>query len=84
MRLRLRKADRLSEDAMARGLLFVKTPGSRSSASLRLMTPADHFPLFRGFLLTLWDTLSSAALRASRQAALLTCPPCFENTSSMA
>src|SRR5512135_2493974 len=37
----LRSADRLSDSASARGLL-VKTPRSRSSASLRSVTPRDQ------------------------------------------
>jgi hypothetical protein len=36
-------AERLSERAMAFGSLFVKTPCSRSSASLRSITLCDHF-----------------------------------------
>lgn len=39
----LRSAERLSERAMAFGSLFVKMPDSRSSASLRSITFADHF-----------------------------------------
>jgi hypothetical protein len=39
----LRSADRLSERAMAFGSLLVKTPLSKSSASLVRMTSADHF-----------------------------------------
>jgi hypothetical protein len=36
-------AERLSDRAMAFGSLLVKTPCSRSSASLRSITFADHF-----------------------------------------
>src|SRR6516162_7522842 len=42
-RRRLRSADRLSERAMALGLLLANTPRSRSSASLFCPTAADHF-----------------------------------------
>lgn len=36
-------AERLSERAIAFGSLFVKTPRSKSSASLRSITLCDHF-----------------------------------------
>lgn len=39
----LRSADRFNESAIAFGSLFVKTPGSRSSALLYCVTLADHF-----------------------------------------
>lgn len=42
----LRTAERLSEAAICRGFDLVKTPCSKSSASLRFMTSADHL---RGF-----------------------------------
>ena len=42
LRRRLCSAERFSERAMARGLRFVKTPCSRSSALLVRMTRADQ------------------------------------------
>jgi hypothetical protein len=42
LRRRLACADRFSESATCRALFFLNTPLSRSSASLRFMTPADH------------------------------------------
>jgi hypothetical protein len=42
LRRRLRSADRLRDCATARGLRLVKTPRSRSSASLVCMTRADQ------------------------------------------
>jgi hypothetical protein len=48
LRLRLRSAERLSESATARGLRWVKTPRSRSSALLLRMTRADQRLWVRG------------------------------------
>jgi hypothetical protein len=42
LRRRLRSAERLSDSATARGLRRVKTPCSRSSASLVRITRADQ------------------------------------------
>jgi hypothetical protein len=39
----LRSAERFNDRAMAFGSLFAKMPCSRSSASLRSITFADHF-----------------------------------------
>ena len=45
LRRRLLSAERLSESAIARGLVFVKTPSSSVNASLSRVTRADHcFP----------------------------------------
>lgn len=44
----LRRAERLSEAAICRGFDLVKTPCSKSSASLRFMTSADHLRRFFG------------------------------------
>jgi hypothetical protein len=43
LRRLLRSAERLRERAMAFGSLFVKTPPSKSSASLRCITFADQY-----------------------------------------
>src|ERR1700732_220710 len=43
LRRRLACADRFSESATCRALFFLNTPLSRSSASLRFITSADHF-----------------------------------------
>jgi hypothetical protein len=42
LRRRLRSAERLSESATARGLRWLNTPGSRSSALLPRVTAADQ------------------------------------------
>jgi hypothetical protein len=44
LRRRLDSADRFSDSAICRALFFLKTPLSKSSASLRCMTRADHLP----------------------------------------
>lgn len=50
LRRLLRSAERLSERATARGSAFMKTPCSRSSALLVLVTRLDH-RLARGLVL---------------------------------
>jgi len=52
LRRRLDSAERFSDRAIARGLFLVKTPGSRSSASLVCMTRRDQRePFFAGLRL---------------------------------
>src|SRR5258708_19830086 len=54
MRRLLCSADRFSDSATSRGSLCVKTPGSRSSALLCLVTSFDH-RLFAVVLAILWQ-----------------------------
>ena len=63
-------ADRLSEVAILRALALVNTPRSRSSASLRFMTPADHFG--RGFVPALDNV---RVVRVIRSLSLIVTPP---------
>lgn len=49
LRRRLDSAERFSDKAIARGLFLVKTPDSRSRASLLCMTRRDHLePVLAG------------------------------------
>jgi hypothetical protein len=79
LRRPLRSTERFNDSAIWRALLFLNTPLSKSIASLRCVTPADHFlevPLAARFTVVRFATrlaVARLATRFTRLAAIL--PP---------
>src|SRR5260221_7563349 len=73
LRRRLASADRFSDSATCFALRFLKTPLSRSSASLRCMTCADHLPVDFPFVRDALRAAADRSLRACRLAADRAC-----------